>query len=154
MENRGHEFLGKILVAFRWVKVLTLVTLLIPSIIIWMEYHPAGLSAASTERTITMVNLVENGIDLETGLIAKDDYVLVKNTCTSCHSSNQILRSKLSRQTWIDKIRWMQATQKLWDLGANEKTILDYLEKYYGPDSTHITFRKPPLKNIVWYRLR
>jgi hypothetical protein len=31
-------------------------------------------------------------------------------------------------------IRWMQATQGLWDLGKNEPIVLDYLAKYYAPE--------------------
>jgi hypothetical protein len=30
-------------------------------------------------------------------------------------------------------IRWMQKTQKLWDLGDDEKIVLDYLENNYKP---------------------
>ncbi len=47
----------------------------------------------------------------------------------------------------------MAEKQKLWNLGDNEKPILDYLEKYYGPDSVQVAFRRPPLRDIVWYKL-
>jgi len=96
---------------------------------------------------------VRDGIDVETGLIAEDNFMLVKSTCTACHSSDLILQSAFNRETWIEKIRWMQRTQKLWDLGESEDPILDYLEKYYGPDSVMVAFRKPPLQDIQWYVL-
>jgi hypothetical protein len=47
-------------------------------------------------------------------------------------------------------IRWMQATQNLWDLGANEGIILDYLAKHYAPQNTG---RRAPLTDITWYEL-
>ena len=98
-------------------------------------------------------NAIRDGLDVETGLIAEGNYQLVKSTCTACHSSDLILHSAFDRETWIEKIRWMQRSQKLWDLGQSEDPILDYLEKYYGPDSAMVAFRKPPLKDIHWYVL-
>ena len=49
-------------------------------------------------------------------------------------------------------IRWMQATQGLWDLGANEPIILDYLEKHYSPKAKG---RRTNLdiESIEWYIL-
>lgn len=99
-------------------------------------------------------NSTKEGIDVETGLIAEGNYLLVKSTCTACHSSDLILQSKFTKETWVEKIRWMQRTQKLWDLGESEEPILDYLAKYYGPDSVMVSFRKPPLTNIQWYVLK
>ncbi len=108
---------------------------------------------ASKLAKVALSESVINGKDIETGLIAKGDYSIVKVTCTACHSSSVILNGRFSRQTWIEKIRWMQANQKLWDLGATEKPILDYLAKYYGPDSVQRSFRRPLLKDIKWYKL-
>jgi hypothetical protein len=113
-------------------------------------------SVSETERAVEprdASNLIVEGKDKQSGLIAQGDYLLVKNTCTACHSSKLILQAQFSEQTWIEKIRWMQAKQKLWDLGSNEKPILAYLTKYYGPDSIQVAFRKPPLKDIKWYKL-
>ena len=47
-------------------------------------------------------------------------------------------------------IRWMQAEQKLWDLGENEDKILDYLAKNYAPENKG---RRPILTDIDWYEL-
>ena len=98
-------------------------------------------------------NAIKEGTDVDTGLIAEGNYLLVKSTCTACHSSDLILQSKFTKETWLGKIRWMQRTQKLWDLGENEEPILNYLAKYYGPDSVMTSFRKPPLTDIQWYVL-
>ena len=73
------------------------------------------------------------GYDEQTGLIMDTGYQLVKGNCTVCHSAKIITQSRLSRYSWLSSIRWMQETQGLWPLSTNEKPILDYLEKHYGP---------------------
>ncbi|MGF1682797.1 hypothetical protein [Photobacterium minamisatsumaniensis] len=73
------------------------------------------------------------GHDEQTGLIIDTGYELVKGNCTVCHSAKIIVQNRLSRESWLASIRWMQETQGLWPLSVNEKPILDYLEKNYGP---------------------
>jgi hypothetical protein len=92
-----------------------------------------------------------NGKDVETGLLAADGLLMVKANCTGCHSSKLIIQNRLSRKEWQEKIAWMQETQGLWDLGAHETVILDYLEKNYGPRPRG--GRRAPLENIEWYEL-
>jgi hypothetical protein len=89
--------------------------------------------------------------DAETGLVADSNFYMVKAQCTSCHSSKLIIQNRFTRDGWKQKIRWMQAKHNLWDLGETEKQVLDYLEKNYGP--TVSAARRPPLKNIQWYKL-
>ncbi len=86
-----------------------------------------------------------------TGLVMGENYELVIAHCTACHSSKIILQYGASRETWLEKIRWMQQYHKLWDLGESEPKVLDYLAKYYPP-STKISRRKP-LGVIGWYDL-
>ena len=93
---------------------------------------------------------VENGIDLESGLIVDEGYELVRGTCSACHSIDLVTQNSATREGWKDLIVWMQKTQKLWDLGENEELILDYLEKNYAPKEQG---RRAPLKNIEWYEL-
>ena len=93
---------------------------------------------------------VENGIDVETGFIAEGDYMLVKRNCTSCHSSKMVIQNRATREGWLEMIRWMQEKQKLWDLGANEDKILDYLAKYYGPVKKG---RRAPIQIEEWYEI-
>lgn len=61
---------------------------------------------------------------------------IVQAHCTSCHSAALITQNRLTRQGWLDTIRWMQDKQGLWSLGEQETAILDYLEKYYFPKTT------------------
>ena len=91
--------------------------------------------------------------DPETGLAVDPQLMLVKGQCTACHSSKLILQSHFSREKWIERIRWMQRTQKLWDLGESEPAIVAYLTTYYGPAERSSDGRREPLKNIHWYKL-
>ena len=90
--------------------------------------------------------------DPETGLALDKQLLLVKGQCTACHSSKLILQSHFSRDKWIERIRWMQRTQKLWDLGESEPAILTYLTTYYGPLNTPFDGRRLPLATQRWYK--
>ncbi len=90
--------------------------------------------------------------DPETGLALDKNLMLVKGQCTACHSSKLILQSHFDREKWVERIRWMQRTQKLWDLGASEPAILTYLTTYYGPINTPFDGRRLPLNTPVWYK--
>ena len=93
---------------------------------------------------------VENGIHLASGLIADKGYNLVAATCGSCHSTKLVTQNRATKDGWRDMIRWMQKTQKLWDLGLNEEIILDYLAKNYPPVESG---RRKNIINIKWYEL-
>ncbi len=88
----------------------------------------------------------------ETGLIYAEGFELVKSTCTVCHSAKLVTQNRATRQGWADMIDWMQRTQGLWDLGANEPKILDYLAEHYAPEETG---RRANLdaEAIEWYVL-
>ncbi len=90
--------------------------------------------------------------DPETGLALDKNLLLVKGQCTACHSSKLILQSHFDREKWTERIRWMQKTQKLWDLGETEPAILTYLTTYYGPVATPFDGRRLPLAAPGWYR--
>ncbi len=77
-------------------------------------------------------NTDSNIIDEETGLIIDTNVELVKVNCTSCHSASLIIYTSVDSTQWHDIIKWMQKTQGLWDLGSNEKPIIEYLSKNYG----------------------
>lgn len=94
---------------------------------------------------------INNGRDLETGLLAAEGFQTVKVNCTGCHSARLITQNRMSRKNWHEKIVWMQETQGLWDLGENESVILDYLSENYGPQPRG--GRRLPLENIKWYEL-
>lgn len=107
--------------------------------------------AQPANRVIMSMDSVKK--DPESGLAIDPQLMLVKGQCTACHSSKLILQSHFSRDKWIERIRWMQRTQKLWDLGESEPAILNYLVKYYGPINDHFDGRREPLKDIRWYKL-
>ncbi|MCJ8164324.1 hypothetical protein MKJ04_05670 [Pontibacter sp. E15-1] len=94
---------------------------------------------------------VVDGIHVPTGLIADEGYVLVRNNCISCHSLNLVKNKRATREGWLSTIRWMQQTQGLWDLGENEKPILDYLARNYAPDDMG---RRKQLTEVEWYILK
>ena len=74
-------------------------------------------------------------IDPKTGLVIDKGFEIVSAWCTACHSATLIRQTGMTRESWLETIRWMQETQGLWDLGAKEDEILDYLSKNYGvPD--------------------
>ncbi len=95
---------------------------------------------------------IVNGVHLLSGLKVDTHWELVRGTCTACHSAKMITQSRATREGWEQMIRWMQATQGLWDLGTNEPLILDYLAANYAPEETG---RRANLEieAIEWYIL-
>ncbi len=86
-------------------------------------------------------------IDEQTGLIIDRGFETVKTNCTICHSAKFILSQKGDRQTWTDIIRWMQATQGLWQFDAKtEDLILDYLSTNYAPTKQ---YRRAPIPSSL-----
>lgn len=104
--------------------------------------------AQAEDAALEDTGLVEEGIDVATGFVAEGDYQLVKTACTGCHSSKLVLQNRATREGWLEMIRWMQETQKLWDLAPNEDKILDYLATYYAPENEG---RRRPLEVEEWY---
>jgi len=85
----------------------------------------------------------EEPTDPLTGLKMAPGWELVRNNCITCHSANQFLQQRGTRQTWKHIIEWMQQRSGLWPLdAATETAILDYLEAHHGPGET---FRRPPI---------
>lgn len=92
----------------------------------------------------------KDGIHLASGLKQGEGLELVLGNCTNCHSAKLIIQNRATRDGWKNMIRWMQETQKLWDLGDQEAKILDYLEANYAPEYKG---RRQPLTEIEWYTL-
>jgi hypothetical protein len=93
---------------------------------------------------------IENGIHLRTGLKDAEGLMTVVNNCTNCHSAQLVIQNKMNEERWIETIRWMQKTQNLWDLGPNEKVIVNYLVTNYPPQTKG---RRAALTNVEWYPL-
>jgi len=96
-------------------------------------------------------NGVVNGVHVRTGFIEAPGMQETINNCTSCHSAQLVIQNRMNLENWKATIDWMQETQNLWDLGANEDIIIDYLVKNYPPSSTG---RRKALTTIEWYELK
>lgn len=108
-------------------------------------------SSASTRFKIKEVEKgVENGVHVETGLIAAKGYKLVQYNCGGCHSLKLVTQNRNTADGWRETIKWMQETQNLWDLGSNEGLIVSYLAQHYGPVSQG---RRANLVVEEWYKL-
>lgn len=91
-------------------------------------------------------------IEPNTGFVMAPNYELVIAQCTGCHSSKLVLQYRGDRLDWLNKIRWMQEKQNLWDLGETEPLILDYLARNYP--AVERSDRRKPLENGDWYELK
>lgn len=89
------------------------------------------LPADATRFSTALVD--SNGIHVATGLIYAPGIEAVQRQCMGCHSPMLISQFSATREGWADVIRWMQETQGLWDLGADERKVLDYLASHYAP---------------------
>lgn len=84
-------------------------------------------------------------IDEATGLIRNPGWELVRIHCGGCHSHALVTEQRADRQTWLDMIRCMQATQNLWQFDpATETRILDYLADNYPPQPNQRRAAIPP----------
>lgn len=147
----------------RAVRQLQTLTLLFVSVIVLLCAFLVGVmvnpkllqSEASTESYVEVeeeeeYDRIENGIHLRTGFVEGEGLMAVVNNCTNCHSAQLVTQNRMSRERWQATIRWMQETQNLWDLGANEPLILDYLSTHYAPQEEG---RRPNLVVEEWYDL-
>jgi len=84
-------------------------------------------------------------VDEATGLRIGPGWELVRAHCGGCHSHKIVTNQRADRQTWLDIIRWMQATQNLWQFDASTETaILDYLAASYPPQPNRRRAPIPP----------
>lgn len=78
-----------------------------------------------------------------TQLAEGEGAMLVTGHCSACHSLQLVTAQRGDRTFWLNTIRWMQKTQKLWDIPADqEEVILSYLETHYNETQWG---RRPPL---------
>ncbi len=74
----------------------------------------------------------EKVIDAQTGLVIAPGWQDVRAHCGGCHSHALVTQQRADRDTWLAMIRWMQATQNLWQFQPEtEQSILDYLSEQY-----------------------
>ncbi len=83
-------------------------------------------------------------LDASTGLIIAPGWEHVRAHCGGCHSHAQVTQQRADRETWLGLIRWMQATQNLWQFPPDiEAQILDYLAENYPPEPNR---RRAPIR--------
>jgi hypothetical protein len=84
-------------------------------------------------------------IDAASGLIKAPGWEIVRANCGGCHSHALVIQQRADRQTWLDMIRWMQASQNLWQFPPDtEAQILDYLAANYPPQPNRRRAPIPP----------
>ena len=84
-------------------------------------------------------------VDEATGLVISPGWEQVKVHCGGCHSHQLVTRQRADRQTWLDIIRWMQATQNLWQFEPEtEAQIIEYLASNYPPQPNRRRAPIPP----------
>ena len=71
-------------------------------------------------------------VDEASGFVIDDGWELTNAHCAACHSAKLVTQNRMDRSGWKDTIRLMQAEHGLWDLGAAETAIIDYLTQHYG----------------------
>lgn len=100
---------------------------------------------------------VTNPADLEPatvmGLAAGAGRTMVITHCTACHSTALVTQNRMTRDRWDHTITWMQETQNLWPIPAEQRAaILDYLEAVQGPLALNPGVNGPPVypPNPIW----
>lgn len=150
----SEEFLKKISRGYKAILALMIVAVLIPFAVYFFVFKDQkDAEIVIPEGPIEIVDIaddVKDGIHVPSGFIAKDGFKTVLANCTNCHSSKLVIQNRATREGWENMIRWMQRTQKLWDLGENEDIILDYLSKNYAPEKKG---RRAALSDVEWYVL-
>ncbi len=71
--------------------------------------------------------------DPRTGLVIADGWIYVNAHCGACHSYALVTAQRGDERFWTDTIRWMQRTQKLWQIPAEqEEQLISYLATHYN----------------------
>lgn len=140
---------NRLLLALGAIVLVVLIHTINPGLFSFLDSEGKG-EVTELEEVIEEKDLIENGVHVSSGLIVDEGYELVLNTCGSCHSFKLVTQNKGNADDWRAAIQWMQETQKLWDLGATEEPIVNYLAKNYGLVESS---RRDNLKNIEWYEL-
>ena len=98
--------------------------------------EPGAAAAPAPQASVAMQAAAPAaGVDEYQGLppgIGRDE---VLGLCGVCHSMKLVTQQGLSRSTWSEVLEFMVEEQEMAELEPDdEKLVLDYLEKFYGPD--------------------
>lgn len=81
--------------------------------------------------------------DPVTGLVIADGWELAAAHCGGCHSHRLVIAQRGDAEFWRSTIRWMQKTQNLWEIPADqEDRLITYLAANYNETDWG---RRPPL---------
>lgn len=70
--------------------------------------------------------------DPRTGLVVSQDWELAAAHCGGCHSHRLVIAQRGDEEFWRSTIRWMQKTQNLWEIPADqEERLIAYLAANY-----------------------
>ena len=68
-------------------------------------------------------------------LVRAPDWELAARHCGACHSYRLVTAQRGDARFWTDVLRWMQATQGLWAIEAEEEArLITYLASSYGEE--------------------
>jgi hypothetical protein len=151
------ESLLKLINWVLWPSIVTISLMIVFMVWALIDYrNPGNLEARKSEESMHLTkemnpsSEVVNGIHVATGLLDGEGLQAVVTNCTGCHSAKLIIQNRMDAERWRHTIHWMQRTQNLWDLGAKEDLIVNYLATYYAPENKG---RRPALREIEWYVL-
>ena len=154
--TEDKEFLEKIKKAEKTAYYAIFFSLIASVLLLFAVFNPS-LSVFENKNSDIVYNdieededKIENGIHLRTGLVDAEGLMTVVNNCTNCHSAKLVTQNRMNAERWNETIKWMQKTQNLWDLGENQKVIVNYLVANYPPIAKG---RRMILKDIDWYKL-
>ncbi|MBL4663811.1 MAG: monoheme cytochrome C [Flavobacteriaceae bacterium] len=154
--DQHEDFRNSVKAIYNGFVVVFLFIGIVSIVVVYVLMNPNGeLFGTNTSETYTAVkeideDLIENGIHVQTGLVEADGLMTVVHNCTSCHSAKLVIQNRMNAERWASTIDWMQRTQNLADLGANEEIIINYLVTNYPPQKVG---RRRNLTNIDWYDL-
>jgi cytochrome c1 len=155
--NTNSEFQKKIKKAEKTAYLAIAFSLLASILLLFTVYDPTFSVFGKKEVTPIYTDIVEdedkieNGIHVRTGLIDAEGLMTVVNNCTNCHSAKLVTQNRMNAERWNATIKWMQETQNLWYLGANQEIIVNYLATNYPPVKKG---RRMNLTDINWYEFK
>jgi len=158
MKDKHQEFRDHVKKIYRGLVLVCAVIGIISCFLVYLLIDPS-FSAFQTTPSNTYTTIeekeedwdkIENGIHLRTGLKDGKGLMETVNNCTNCHSAKLVTQNRMNAERWAATIDWMQETQNLWDLGANEEIIINYLVTNYPIKKKG---RRASLENIDWYEL-
>ncbi|MFT4857951.1 MAG: hypothetical protein ACI9UV_001607 [Algoriphagus sp.] len=151
--KKSFDQLNKLVIALSGlvgvVVIASIILLTNPNLLLFVGSE-AEVSGAVAIAVVDESEGIENGIHIATGFIDAPGMMITIQNCTNCHSSKLVIQNRMNEESWVKTIRWMQETQNLWDLGENEKVIVDYLVTNYPPKKVG---RRANLEVTEWYEL-